>query len=149
MSQFTRSNNLDLFCSGGVGNQTGEAIAIFFHNIVARVQRLERVSFSSPSFSPSSLGSTHLPPSSTIIDSKLASVSAELSLVKSSVVDLTSRIEQDTIGIGGVKFQSLSQTIAWVCSDLLSTDYFVFKDIMTLLDLIGISDLSDSDFIDG
>ena len=45
-----------------------------------------------------------------------------------------------------MQFQSLSQTIAWMRSDLPSNYYFVFQDIMTLLDLIGTSNLSDSNF---
>ena len=69
--------------------------------------------------------------------------------MKSIIVNLISRIGKDAIEIGGVQFQSLFQPIAWVRSDLPSNYYFVFKDIMTLLDLIGTSNLSDSDFFDG
>ena len=87
------------FFPGGVGNQTGDAIVMHIHNIVARVKRLKEVSSFSPSFSPSS---TPLPPSSVIIYSKLAYVSIEFSFVKSNVVDLTSRIGQDAIETGGV-----------------------------------------------
>ena len=83
-------NQLDSFCSGGPGKQTGEAISLHLHNIVARVQRLE-LSPSSPSFS-SQLGSTSIPPSSSLIDSKLASVSADLVLIRSNLDDLSSRI---------------------------------------------------------
>ena len=76
------------------------------HNILARVQRLDQASTSS-----SSLGSRSHPPFSTITYSKLLSLTAELFLVRSSVSDLTSRVEQDSIDIGGVHFQSLLQLL--------------------------------------
>ena len=63
--------------------------------------------------------------------------------------DLTSRVGKDSIDIGGVYFQSLSQNIAWVRKYLPSNFYFVFQDVMTLLDLIGTSNLSDNEFLDG
>ena len=150
LSHFTRLNQLDSFCSGGPGKQTGEAIALHLHNIVARVQRLElsQRESSSPSFS-SQLGSVTIPPSSTLVESKLASVSADLVLIRSNLDDLSSRIGQEVIEIGGVQFQSLSQTIAWVRQELPSNAYFVFQDVMTLLDLLGTSNLSDNDFLDG
>ena len=50
--------------------------------------------------------------------------------------------------IGGVKFESLPQTIAWVQSNLPSNLYDVFMDINTSLDALGSSHLSDKDFID-
>ena len=147
VSHFTRFNNLDIFCSGGVGKQTGEAIALHLHNILVRVQRLDRILFSSSV--SSTLGSVPIPPSTSQSDSKIAAFSSELSLVKSNIINLTSRFGQDAIEIGGVQFQSLSQTIAWVRSDLPSNCYSVFQDIMTLLDLIGTSNFSHSDFLDG
>ena len=144
VTQFARFNQLDSFCSGGWGEKTGEAIAMHLRNILVRVQRLEQAPTSS-----SILCSLPLEASSTVAESKLLSLTAELSLVRSSVSDLTSRVGQDAIEIGGVHFQSLSQTIAWVRTSLPSNAYFVFQDIMTLLDLIGTSNLSDNDFLDG
>ena len=87
------------------------------------------------------------PPPSALIDTKVASFSEELALVRSSILELTSRIDQDTIEIGGVHFQSLAHTTAWVNNKLPSNDFFVFQDVVTLLDLIGISHLSNSDFL--
>ena len=126
-----------------------EAITMHFRNIVARAQRLKQSSTSFSSFETSSLGSTSLPPCSTIIDSKLSSLSSELWLLKSSVCDLLSRIGQDAIEVGGVHSQSLSQTFAWFRSHLPSNAYFVFQDVMTLLNLIGASNLTDNKFLDG
>ena len=46
-------------------------------------------------------------------------------------------------------FQSLAHTTSWVKNELPSNPYFVFQDVTTLLDLIGTSNLSYGDFIDG
>ena len=124
VTQFARFSQLDSFCSGGGGKQTGEAIAMHLRNILVRVQRLEQAPKSS-----STLGSFPLAASSTVAKSKLLSLTAELSLVRSSVSDLTSRVGQDAIEIGGVHFQSLSQTIAWVRTSLPSNAYFVFRTL--------------------
>ena len=125
------------------GKQTGEVIALHLHNIVARVQRLE-LAPSPPSFS--SLGSTPLAPPSSLVDSELTSLSYDITLLRSTLDNLSSRIEQEVIEIGGVQCQSLSQTIAWVRQELPSNAYFVFQDIMTLMDLLGTSNLSYNDF---
>ena len=148
MSNFTRFNPFDLFCSSGTGSQTGEAIPMHLRNMLARVQRLEKASTFFSSFGTSSLGSTPLPPSSTIAYSEFSSLSSKILLLKSSVCDLTSIIGEDAIEIGGVYFQSLSQTIAWVRSRLPSNAYLVFQDVMTLFDLIGTSNLINNEFLD-
>ena len=90
-----------------------------------------------------------LPPTLDLIDTKLASFSAELSLIRSTILYLTSRIGQDTVEIGGVHFQSLAYTTSWAKNELSFNDYSVFQDVITLLDLIGNSNLSDNDFLDG
>ena len=54
----------------------------------------------------------------------------------------------NTVDLGGVKFQSLSQTITWVSSNLPAGSYHVFMDLNTLLDALGSSHLADKDFID-
>ena len=70
-------------------------------------------------------------------------------LVKSSVSDLTSRVGQNAFEIGGVYFQSLFQTVAWVRKHLPSNAYFVFQDVMMLLDLVETYNLLDNEFLDG
>ena len=51
--------------------------------------------------------------------------------------------------IRGVHFKSLAHTTAWVRSELPSNAHFVFQDVITLLDLIGTSNLSDGEFLVG
>ena len=97
---------------------------------------------------PISFGSNRPPPSA-LIDTKLALFSAELALVRSTILDLTSRIDHDVVEIVGVYFQSLARTTSWVKNELSSNAYFVFQDVITLLDLIGTSNLSDGSFLDG
>ena len=140
---FAKLNRLNSFCSGGSEKQMGEAVALHLHNIIARLQCLELVP-SPPSFS--SLGSTPLAPPSSLIGSRLISVSKEINLLRSNLDDLSSRIGQEVIEIGGVQFQSLAQTIAWVRRELPSNAYFVFQDMMTLFDLLGTTNLSYNDF---
>ena len=91
VNHFTRFNNLELFCSGGAGKQTVDAIAMHIRNILSRVQQLEQSSTSSSSFTRPSLDSNVLPSSSVIVDSKIFSLSAEFSLIKTSVSNISSR----------------------------------------------------------
>ena len=84
-----------------------------------------------------------------LVDSKLASFSVKLNLVRSAIIDLKSTIGQYAVEIGGAHFQFLSQTTVWVRNELPSNAYFVFQDVIILLDLIGTSNLSDRDFLDG
>ena len=77
-------------------------MSLHLHNVVARVQYLENVSSVSSLFVKFSLGPTSFLPSASIFDSKLASFSSELSLTKSSILNLTSKIGQNSIEIGTV-----------------------------------------------
>ena len=52
------------------------------------------------------------------------------------------------VDLGGVKFKSLPQTIAWVSVNSPSSSYRVFMNIHTLLDYLGSFHLSNKDFID-
>ena len=70
-------------------------------------------------------------------------------LIRSAILDLTSKIGQDALEIEGVHFQSLAKTTAWVRRELPSNSYFVFQDVTTLLDLIGTSNISNGEFLDG
>ena len=108
ISYFSRLHELYVVCSGGTGKQTGEAVATHLHNIVERVKRLEDASSSfaasvghTSALRPISFCSNSLP-SPSVIDTKLASFSIELALVRSTILDLTSRIGQDVVEIGGV-----------------------------------------------
>ena len=62
--------------------------------------------------------------------------------------ELQASIGQHMVEIRGVKFESLRQTTAWITSNLPSGSYHVFMDVITLLDALGSSHLSDKDFID-
>ena len=73
----------------------------------------------------------------------------DLNIIRSAILDLTSKIGQDALEIEGVHFQSLAKTTAWVRRELPSNSYFVFQDVTTLLDLIGTSNISNGEFLDG
>ena len=79
------------------GGETGEAVALHLYNIIFRLQRLESISSTSLSSVSSILGSVPLLPSSSIFGSKIAALSSGLSLVKSSIVSLTSTMGQVAI----------------------------------------------------
>ena len=79
------------------GGEIGEAVALHLHNIIFRLQRLESISSTSLSSVSSILGSVPLLPSSSIFGSKIAALSSGLSLVKSSIVSLTSTMGQVAI----------------------------------------------------
>ena len=59
--------------------------------------------------------------------------------------NLQSFIGQGVVEVGGVKFESLPQTIAWVNINLLSGSYHVFMDLNRLRDALASSHLSDKD----
>ena len=127
MSHFSRLNKLDSFCSSGTRNQTGEAVATHLHSIVEIVKNLEYTSSSfatsvgqTSAMRPTFSDSNPLPPTSSLVDSKLASFSVELDLVRSAILDLTSRIGQDAVDVWGVHFHSLSQTTALARNELPS-----------------------------
>ena len=134
----------------------GRVVATHLRNIVDRVQYLKSASSSFASFVghtsavyPISFGSNPLSPPFALIDTKLAYFSAELSLVRSIILDLMPRTFQDAVESGGVNFYSLAQTTTWMTNDLPSSAYSVFQDGITLLNLNGTSNLSDGDFLDG
>ena len=92
MLYLTRLNKLDSFCYDGTGNQTGEAVATHLHSIVEIVKHLEYTSSSfatsvgqTSAMRPTFSDSNPLPPTSSLVDSKLASFSVELDLVRSAV----------------------------------------------------------------
>ena len=97
VSHFTRYNKIYMLCTGGTGGETSEAVALHLHNIIFRLQRLESISSTSLSSVSSILGSVPLLPSSSIFGSKIAALSSGLSLVKSSIVSLTSTMGQVAI----------------------------------------------------
>ena len=152
ISHFSCLNKLYLFCSCGAGKQTGESVATHIRNIVDILQRLESTSSSFASsigytavVRPVSFGFNPLHIPCTLIDTKLAPFSAGLSLVRSSILELTTKIGQDAVDIGDVHFQFLAHTAAWVKNKLSN---FFFKGVITLLDMIGTSNFSDGDFLD-
>ena len=49
---------------------------------------------------------------------------------------------------GGVRFESLSRTITSVSNHLLSGDFYLLHDPITLLDVVGVNNLSDEAFPD-
>ena len=51
--------------------------------------------------------------------------------------------------IGGVTFESRLKIVAWVDKYLSSVAYFVFRDVITVLDSLVSSYLSDKYFIEG
>ena len=139
--RFRLLDTLNAFCSGDSGQPTGSALVRHFRNILDRLQRLEA--------SPGSLGNAVLPPPSSSVETKLAALSAELASLRDSHHELTTRMGNEAVEIGGIQFQSLHQTIAWVRDELPSFAYFVFQDTVTLLDMIGSTNRSDDDFLGG
>ena len=70
-------------------------------------------------------------------------------MVQLGILDLISRIVQDSIEIRDTHFHSLAQTTAWIKNEFPSNASFIFQDDITLLDLIGTSNLSNDCLLDG
>ena len=62
--------------------------------------------------------------------------------------DLHACLDHVTIDLGGVNFESLPQTIAWVKANHPSGSFYVFMNLNTLLHALGSSHLSDKNFDD-
>ena len=70
-------------------------------------------------------------------------------LLSVSHTSLKACIGQHVVVIGGVKFESRLQTVAWVEKHLPSAAYFVFNDVITVLDSLVSYRLSNKEFIEG
>ena len=145
-SNLPRLCDLYSVCFGGVANKPAEALAARLNALSTRLLILDNhVARSSSSFG---LGNIAPPPLSSPSTSALGVVQTQISQLFSLQKELQACIGQDVMEIGGVKFESLPQTITWVNSQLSSESYHVFMDMNTLLDALGSSHLSDKDSID-
>ena len=103
------------------------------------------VTSSTPVFS---LGHQYVSPLPYPSTSELGAIKAQVLHLSQDHRDFQACLGHDAVDLGGVKFEYLPQTIAWVTTNLPSGSYYVFIEINTLLDDLGPSCLSDKDFID-
>ena len=133
--------------SGGVTKQPAEALAARLIKLSTKISTLEHHVYLSSS-SSFGLGNVSVPPLTSLSISEYGVVKTQIVQLLSLQKELRTCIGQDIVEIGGVKFESLPQTIAWVQSQVHSGSYHVSMDMNTLLDVLGSSHLSDKDFID-
>ena len=135
-----------LWGGGGITNKPAEAFASRLNSFSTSLSILDNhVARSQSSFG---LGNVVPSPLSSHSTSSLDVVQAQISQLFSLQKKLQACIGQVVVELGGVKFESPPQTIAWVKSNLPSDSYHVFMDLNTLLDALRSSHLSDKDFID-
>ena len=96
----------------------------------------------------SSLGSSHLSPSPSSDSTRLLSLESTVRHLTADHKNLQACISNNLVDIGGVMFDSVNQTTAWVSKYLPSAEYFTFNDVITLLDDLGSIHLSNRDFLE-
>ena len=69
-------------------------------------------------------------------------------MLKREVDDFSHRIGQEVVDLGGENFESLPQTVSWVRREQVSNTYYLFLDLISLLNVIGASNRLDNDFTD-
>ena len=93
--------------------------------------------------SSAGLGSIMAPTQPSQFSTQLVELQSHFKLLSASHTSLKTCIGQHVVDIGGVKFESRLQTVAWVEKQLPSAAYFVFNDVIMVLDSLVSSHLSD------
>ena len=115
----------------------------------SKIKQLElQVKSSSGSLLAMNLGTCLIPPSPSALSTELRELTASFSQPSARQDNLQAYIGQDVVEIGGVTFESLRQTTAWVKVHLPSGAYFDFNNAITLLDALGSVHLSNKDFME-
>ena len=129
------------FCSGGSSKPTGEEITSHFANMLQKISVLEMNR-------NSSIGSLAVPlvPSAPLTE--LAALKVGIVRVTEAQRDLSARLGQASVELGGVRFESLSHTTTWVCNHIPFSGYYLFHDSITLLDAVEANNLSNEVFLD-
>ena len=143
LEEMARLQNLFVVCSGGESRPAGEALVVQFNLIASRLAALEaKGSFRSPMFSNS------LPLVDSTTSTEILALKSSLSSIVERQKDMQACIGQLSVEIGGVRFESLPQTITWVRTNLLSGAYYLFLDAPILLDMVTSSNMSDKEFLE-
>ena len=95
------------------------------------------------------LGSIMAPTPPSPFSTQLVELQSHFKLLSSPHASLKACIDQHVVDIGGTKFESRLQAVAWVEKHLPSVAYFVFNNVVTVLDSLVSSHLSDKEFIEG
>ena len=143
LKEMARLQNLFVVYSGGEFRPAGEALVVQFSLIASRLAALEaKCSFRFPSFQNS------FPPNECATSTEILALKSRMSSVIERKQDMQAYIGQLSVEIGGVMFESLSQTTSWVRTNLLSGAYYLFLDAPILLDMVTSSNMSDKEFLD-
>ena len=142
ISKFVKSDKLFALCSGGDTHPAGQALSSHLRHLVTRIEKLE---YGNSGGGLGSVVSSSLPSASS---SQLDAVEVAIALIKRDVTDLSHRIGQEVVDLGGEKFESRPQTVLWVRRELVTNAYYLFLDPISPLDLIGSSNLLDNDVAD-
>ena len=94
------------------------------------------------------LGTGLVPVSHSVLSTVIQELTASFAQLSARQGILQAYIGQDVVEIGGVNFESLRETTAWVKVHLPLGTYFDFNDMITLLDALGSVHLSNKDFME-
>ena len=94
------------------------------------------------------LGTGLVPVSHSVLSTVIQELTASFDQLSAKQDNLQACIGQDVVEIGGVNFESLRETTAWVKVHLPLGTYFDFNDVITLLDAPGSVHLSNKDFME-
>ena len=122
-------------CSGGSTKATAA-------NLPSRLNLISTKLSSLSVDDVSSLGSSHLFPPPSSDSTRLLSLESTVRHLTADHKNLQACIGNNVVDIGGVMFELVHQTTAWVTKFLPSAEYFTFNDVITLLDALGSIHLS-------
>ena len=97
-----KSDKLFALCSGGDNHPAGQALSSYLRYLVARIETLE-----SHGNSSDRLGSGVMPSLPSASSSQCDALAPSIALIKRDINDLSHRIGQEVVDLGGENFESL------------------------------------------
>ena len=95
ISKFVKSDKLFALCSGGYKHPAGQALSSYLRHLVTRIEKLE---YGNSGGGLGSVVPSLLPSASSL---QLDGVEASIALIKRDVTDLSHRIGQEVVDLGG------------------------------------------------
>ena len=139
--KFSPLERLYAACSGGLIQPPAAALTSRLNNLASRI-----CFFSVGSLPP--LGSSPLLPPPSVFSTRIHLLEATVVQLSVDHKNIQTYIGHDVVEIGGIIFEYIRQTTAWVVTHLPSPEYFIFNDVIIIFDALGSIHLSNRDFLE-